>query len=41
MKLDMDGNMRQIIPEELQSCVPNPVIPADEPANTGGDEESS
>lgn len=41
MKLDADGNITEIRPEELRNCVPNPVIPADEPANAGSDEEPS
>lgn len=38
MKLDVDGNMTEITPEDLRNCVPNPVIP-DEPANAGSDED--
>lgn len=39
MKLDVDGNMTEITHEDLRNCAPDPVIPADEPANAGSDEE--
>lgn len=39
MKLDVDGNMTAITHEDLRNCAPDPVIPADEPANAGSDEE--
>lgn len=41
MKLDVDGNMSEITPEDLRNCVSDPLVPADEPANAGSDEEPS
>lgn len=41
MQLGADGTMREIAPEDLCKLGHNPLINADEPANSGSDDEAS
>lgn len=41
MQLGADGTMREIAPEDLCKLGQKPLINADEPANSGSDDEAS